>query len=380
MAVAKSRTKRAAAPRKAIPGKGRLTVIGERPLVAETLESLLDDDTTPTARFFVRNNGLLPERTRQPERWTVTIDGEVEQPLALTLAELKKNFAPVTSRLLLECGGNGRSFFSPRAKGVQWTHGGAGCPEWTGVRVADVLAAARLKPSALFSGHYGVDPTVSGSTRKPAMSRGVPIAKLLDDSNLIAWAINGEPLPLLHGFPLRLVIPGWPASVSAKWLTRIWIRDRYHDGPGMGGESYRVPVKPMRPGDPVDLENLVDLESMPVRSIISRPADEARFAAGTRVVDLRGAAWAGDHTVARVDLSIDGGATWQAADLAPLRNSHDWQRWTASLTFPSDGYFEILARATDSRGVMQPYKVANWNPHGYGGNPMHRIGIRIGRS
>ncbi len=380
MTVPKPRTKRAAAPRKVVPGKGRLTVIGARPLVAETPESLLDDDTTPTARFFVRNNGLLPARTRQAERWTVTIEGEVEQPLTLTLAELKKNFAPVTSRLLLECGGNGRSFFSPRAKGVQWTHGGAGCPEWTGVRVADVLAAARLKPSALFSGHYGVDPTLSGSTRKPAMSRGVPIAKLLDDSNLIAWAINGEPLPLLHGFPLRLVIPGWPASISTKWLTRIWIRDRYHDGPGMGGESYRVPVKPVRPGEPVDLDNLVDLESMPVRSIISRPADAARFAAGTRVVELRGAAWAGDHTVARVDLSIDGGATWRAADLAPLRNRHDWQRWTAKLSFPSDGYFEILSRATDSRGVMQPYRVANWNPHGYGGNPMHRIAIRIGRS
>ena len=380
MTVPKPRTKRAAAPRKVVPGKGRLTVIGARPLVAETPESLLDDDTTPTARFFVRNNGLLPARTRQAERWTVTIEGEVEQPLTLTLAELKKNFAPVTSRLLLECGGNGRSFFSPRAKGVQWTHGGAGCPEWTGVRVADVRAAARLKPSALFSGHYGVDPTLSGSTRKPAMSRGVPIAKLLDDSNLIAWAINGEPLPLLHGFPLRLVIPGWPASISTKWLTRIWIRDRYHDGPGMGGESYRVPVKPVRPGEPVDLDNLVDLESMPVRSIISRPADAARFAAGTRVVELRGAAWAGDHTVARVDLSIDGGATWRAADLAPLRNRHDWQRWTAKLSFPSDGYFEILSRATDSRGVMQPYRVANWNPHGYGGNPMHRIAIRIGRS
>ncbi len=376
--MSKARKNLRAAKRKAIPGKGRLVVIGERPLVAETPESQLDDDTTPTAKFFVRNNGLLPERTRQPERWTVSIDGEVERPLTLTLAELKENFAPVTLRLLLECGGNGRSFFSPRAKGVQWTHGGAGCPEWTGVRLADVLAAARLKPGAVFSGHYGADPTLSNSTRKPTMSRGVPIAKLLDENNLIAWAINGEPLPMLHGFPLRLVIPGWPASISTKWLTRIWIRDRYHDGPGMGGESYRVPVKPMRPGDPADPGNLVDLESMPVRSIISRPADAARFAAGTRVVELRGAAWAGDHTIARVDLSIDGGATWQPADLAPLQNRHDWQRWTASLSFPSDGYFEILSRATDSRGVMQPFRVTNWNPHGYGGNPMHRIAIEIG--
>ena len=124
-----------------------LVVIGDRPLVAETPESLLDDDTTPTARFFIRNNGLLPERTRRPEQWKITIDGEVEQPLSLTLAELKSNFKPVTRRLLIECGGNGRAFFSPRAKGVQWTHGGAGCPEWTGVRLADVLegCAAQAK-------------------------------------------------------------------------------------------------------------------------------------------------------------------------------------------------------------------------------------------
>ena len=355
-----------------------LVVIGDRPLVAETPESLLDDDTTPTARFFIRNNGLLPERTRRPEQWKFTIDGEVEEPLSLSLAELKANFKPVTRRLLIECGGNGRAFFSPRAKGVQWTHGGAGCAEWTGVRLADVLDAARLKPSAVFSGHYGVDPLVSGSNKKPTMSRGVPIKKLLDDSNMIAWAINGEPLPLLHGFPLRLVVPGWPASISTKWLTRIWIRDRYHDGPGMGGESYRVPVKPMKPGAPADLSNLADLESMPVRSIITRPADAARFAAGTRAIDLRGAAWAGDHRVARVDLSTDGGATWRPADLAALRNPHDWQRWTARMEFPSDGYFEIMARATDARGVSQPYAVTHWNPHGYGGNPMHRITVSIG--
>ena len=375
----KSRSSRVTAKRKTISGKAAgLVVIGDRPLVAQTPESLLDDDTTPTAKFFIRNNGLLPERTRQPDKWTITIDGEVEEPLSLTLADLKSNFEPLTRRLLIECGGNGRAFFSPRAKGVQWTHGGAGCPEWTGVRLADVLKVAKLKSSALFSGHYGADPRVSGSHKKPTMSRGVPVSKLLDDSNMIAWAINGEPLPMLHGFPLRLVIPDWPASVSTKWLTRIWVRDRYHDGPGMGGESYRVPVKPMQPGDALDPDNLVDLESMPVRSIITRPADTARFAAGTRAIDLRGAAWAGDHRVARVDLSIDGGASWAKADLAPPRNPHDWQRWTARLQFLSDGYFEILSRATDERGVSQPYAVANWNPHGYGGNSMHRIAIKIG--
>ena len=369
---------RSKAKRLVLPGKSaRLVVIGATPLVAETPESLLDDDTTPTEKLFIRNNGKVPARTRQPDNWMLTVDGEVHQPLTISLGDLKARFKPVTRRLLLECGGNGRSFQSPPAEGVPWTNGGAGCPEWTGVRVADVLKAARLKPGAVFSGHYGADPSLDG-TVGAAMSRGVPIAKLMDESNLIAFAINGEPLPLLHGFPVRLVIPGWPSSVSTKWLTRIWIRDRYHDGAGMGGFSYRVPVKPMAPGAKAVPKNFVDLESMPVRSIITSPADGAQIAAGTRALALRGAAWAGDETVAKVDLSIDGGATWQKADLAKPKNRHDWQRWTASLKIPNDGYYEILVRATDRRGVAQPFAASHWNPHGYGVNPMHRIAVTVG--
>ena len=197
--------------------------------------------------------------------------------------------------MVLECGGNGRSFFTPQARGNQWTNGGAGCAEWTGVRVADVLKAAGVKPSAVFSGHYGADPHLSGDTSRDALSRGVPIKKLMDENNLIVWAMNGQPLPNIHGGPVRLVIGGWPGSVSAKWLNRIWIRDKVHDGPGMGGTSYRVAIKPMVPGGKADEKNFKDLESMPVRSIITNPADGAKLPAGTREVKLRGASWAGDH-------------------------------------------------------------------------------------
>jgi len=355
-----------------------LDVLGDAPLVAQTPESLLNDDTTPTALMFIRNNGRIPAPASDPDRWTVKIDGEVENELSLTLADLKSTFETVTHRLLIECGGNGRSFFQPPVHGNRWTHGGAGCPEWTGVRLADVLREARLKPSALFSGHYGADPTVSGETDKPALSRGVPIAKLRDDSNLLAWAMNGEPLPQAHGFPLRLIIPGWPGSVSAKWLTRIWIRDRHHDGPGMGGIYYRVPIKPMPPGT-FNKDNLKDLESMPVRAIITQPADHARLPAGTRSIALRGASWAGDHLVRQVDVSTDRGASWQKADLQPPKNRHDWQRWTAEVGVPDGAAaLEIWARATDENGNQQPLEAENWNPHGVGGNPVHRISIKIG--
>lgn len=361
------------------PGKDKgLVVIGEKPLVAETPEHLLDDDTTPTEKFFIRNNGQMPEPAKDADKWTIKIDGEVDKPMDIALGELKTKFTPVTQRMVLECGGNGRAFFTPQARGNQWTNGGAGCAEWTGVRVADVLKAAGVKPSAVFSGHYGADPHLSGDSARVAISRGVPIKKLMDENNLIVWQMNGKPLDNIHGGPVRLVIGGWPGSVSAKWLNRIWIRDKVHDGQGMGGTSYRVTVKPMVPGGKPDPENFKDLESMPVRSIITAPSDGTKIPAGTREVKLRGASWAGDHEVKQVDVSADYGATWHPAQVEKPKNKYDWQRWTATVKLPSDGYYEIWTRGTDSQGVAQPHVAGFWNPQGYGANPMHRIRVLVG--
>jgi sulfite oxidase len=359
------------------PGKSdKLVVLGDRPLVAETPENVLDDDTTPTDKFFVRNNGPTPEAASNPDSWKVVIDGEVNQKLELTVAELKSRFRPVTRRLVLECGGNGRSFFTPQARGNQWTNGGAGCAEWTGVRLFDVLQAAGVKPSAVYTGHYGADRSLADPT-KDAIARGVPMRKAMDENNLIVFAMNGQPLSNIHGGPVRLVIPGWPGSVSSKWLNRIWVRDKVHDGAGMGGTSYRVAIKPMVPGDRVDPDNFRDLESMPVRSIITSPANGTSFGKEVREVKLRGAAWAGDLTVRQVDVSIDYGATWQTVQLEGPKNPYDWHRWTATVRVPSEGYYEIWTRATDSKGIMQPHIAGNWNPQGYGANPMHRVAIRI---
>jgi sulfite oxidase len=359
------------------PGKSdKLVVLGERPLVAETPEHLLDDDTTPIDKFFIRNNGHIPEAAKDADNWKIVVDGEVNQKLELTLAELKAKFRPVTQRMVLECGGNGRSFFSPQARGNQWTNGGVGCADWTGVRLADVLKAAGVKSSAVFTGHYGADRNLADAS-KDAISRGVPIKKALDANNLIVFAMDAQPLPNIHGGPVRLIIPGWPGSVSSKWLTRIWVREKVHDGPGMGGTSYRVAINPMVPGDRPDEKNFRDLESMPVRSIITSPMNGTSFGKDVREVKLRGAAWAGDLTVRRVDISIDFGASWKRAQLTAPKNPYDWQRWTATVKLPSEGYYEIWTRATDSRGIMQPHVAGSWNPQGYAGNPMHRIAIRI---
>jgi DMSO/TMAO reductase YedYZ molybdopterin-dependent catalytic subunit len=361
------------------PGKNpNLSLLGDRPLVAETPEHLLDDETTPTEKFFIRNNGQVPEAAANPDAWKLLIEGEVDKRIELTLGELKSRFSPKTYRMVLECGGNGRSFFHPQARGNPWTNGGAGCAEWTGVPLAELLKAAGVKSSAAYTAHYGADPHLSGDATKESISRGMPVAKAMDEMNLVVFAMNGEPLPTIHGGPVRLLVPGWPGSLSHKWLTRINLRDREHDGQGMTGTSYRLPNKPMVPGGKADEKDFRIMESMPVRSIISNPANGSRLPAGTREVALRGAAWAGDLAVSRVDVSTDFGQTWSEAKLAPTGNRYDWNRWTASVKLPSDGYFEVWARATDSNGRMQPPVAAHWNPQGYGGNAMHRVAILVG--
>ncbi len=359
-----------------LEGKDGLIVLGDRPLNAETPAHLLDDDVTPNNRHFVRDNGLRPEMAEKMDAtgWTLTVDGEVDKPLKLTLDDLKTQFKPVKLKLQLECGGNGRASFNPPAKGNQWTVGAIGNAEWTGVRYRDVLQAAGIRKSAVYTGHYGMDLHLSRDATKIPISRGVPISKAMEPHSLIAFEMNGEPIPKYHGFPARIVCPGWPASTSAKWVQRIWVRDVVHDGEKMGGDSYRVPRHPVAPGATVPKDDFVIIESMPVKSVITSPQTGSSLAA--RKLAIRGHAWAGDQAVSAVDVSIDFGATWQKAKLQRAPNKYSWQTWTAEIEFPSEGYYEIWARATDDRGRSQPFAVA-WNPKGYLANAMHRIAVTV---
>ena len=360
-------------------GKGPLILLQERPLVAETPEHLLDEAVTSYANHFIRNNGQIPEvASGDPRAWRLTIDGEVNTPLTLTVGELESRFPVVTRQLQMECGGNGRALFSPQTRGNQWGNGAISNAEWTGVRLRDVLQAAGVKPSAIFTGHFGADPHLSGATDRAAISRGMRLAKAMDEDTLIVFRMNGQPIPHIHGAPLRLLVPGWPGSLSQKWLTRITLRDRIHDGAGMGGTSYRIPQRPIVPGSNHNGADFVEMESMPVRSILSSHAHGSRLPAGTRALDLRGAAWAGDHTVRALHVSVDFGATWTEMQVAAPANRHAWQRWTGRVALPSDGYFEVWYRATDSQGRMQPHAAANWNPQGYGANPISRAAILVG--
>ena len=202
-----------------------------------------------------------------------------------------------------------------------------------------------MKSSAAYTGHYGADPHLSGNASQVTLSRGVRLEKAMEPHSLIVFQMNGQPLPNIHGGPARLLYPGWAGSASHKWVTRIWIRDKEHDGQGMTGTSYRVPRVPMVPGGKADDANMQILESMPVRSIITSPANGTELAGGARQISLRGAAWAGDKTVRQVDVSIDYGQSWMKANLAQPKNRFDWQRWTASVS-PADARLlrDLVAR------------------------------------
>ncbi len=257
-----------------IKGKEGLRVLNDRPINAETPPHFLDDDFTPGKYFFVRNNGLPPAHatTGDTSKWKLEIAGEsCLEPQSFTLAELKKRFKHYTYAITLECGGNGRSEYNPPAKGNQWTTGAVGCAKWTGVRLKDVLEACGIKDDAVYIGYYGADKHLSGDPAKDSISRGVPMDKALEDETLIAWAFNGEDIPHLNGYPLRLVIGGWPASVSGKWLNKIVIRNKVHDGQKMTGQAYRTPCDAVAPGTKVADEDMCIIHSMPVKSLITYP-------------------------------------------------------------------------------------------------------------
>jgi DMSO/TMAO reductase YedYZ molybdopterin-dependent catalytic subunit len=306
------------------------------------------------------------------------VDGEVNKPLKLTVGELKKRFKKVTYVMQLECGGNGRSAFDPPARGNQWTTGGVGCARWGGVALADVLKAVGPKPSAKYTGHYGADLHLSGNPDTPSISRGVRLAKAMEQHTLLVFEMNGKPLPNIHGGPVRLLVPGWSGSASQKWLKRIWIRDKVHDGPGMKPPAYSTPTVPGVPGDPkFDVSKMKILESMPVRSVITNVKDGQKFPANTREIALRGKAWAGDNTVKTVQVSADFGQTWTAAQVAAPVNKYAWHKWTGKLKVATSGYYELWVKATDSSGKSQAHAAQFWNPQGYGANVFHRVRVLV---
>lgn len=360
-----------------IPGKNdELIVLNDRPINAETPPHLLDDSLTPNELFFVRNNGLPPTEI-DVDNWTLTIKGEAaKQEKTYTLQQLKSQFKNYTLNLTLECGGNGRKEFNPPAKGNQWGTGAVGCAQWTGVRLKDVLQDVGIKPEAVYIGYYGKDTHLSGNKDKTPISRGVPMTKAMEVESLIAWSMNGENIPLLNGHPLRLVFGGYPASCSGKWLSQIVIRNQVHDGPKMGGQSYRIPCDPVAPGSKVTDDQMCIIENMPVKSLITFPKSGAMIKTD-QALPIRGHAWTSAQGINMVEYSIDFGKSWKRCTLKKAANRYAWQDFSTTINFPKPGYYEVWARATDSNNDRQPMILPGWNPKGYLNNACHRIAIKV---
>lgn len=345
-------------------------VLTERPLTASPTAEFLHDEMTPTARLFIRNNLLTPDLDASVHKLRVT--GLVDRPLDLTLEELQRRFPNVTLQAMLECAGAGRTAFNPTPRGTPWPPtGGLGCPNWTGVRLKDVLAAAGVKSNAVhvafLAADFGELPTA------PPVVRSIPLSKAVEPNTLLAWGVNGAPLPKVHGYPLRALVPGWVGSASIKWLVGIEVLDAPFRGTYMD-DSYRMPAYPVAPGERMPKET-VHTEAWPVKSIITHPSPGATFRPGEPVM-IAGRTWAGDFDVDRVEVSLDEGITWHRARLTRPRDKYAWRLFSYEWKPRKRGYVTALARARDAKGNIQPI-VGQWNPLGYYWNGVHRVGFSI---
>lgn len=348
----------------------RLIVRSRSPQDLETPVSLLTNWITPNDVFFVRSH--LPTPNVQLEKWTLTIGGSVERPLTLGLADLRE-LRRVTSTVTLECAGNGRAFFDPPVAGVQWQKGAVGNARWTGVRLVDVLQRAGVRTTGRFVLLDGADSPIG---TVPDFVRTLPLAKAMHPDTLLAFEMNGAPLPAAHGFPVRAVVPGWEGAYWVKWLTRLEVLDAQHDG-FFVQTAYRYPTKPVAPGAAVPANEMEPLTGLTVKSLIVTPGDRTAVPAGR--LRVAGFAWTGDGEIARVDVSTDDGKSWQRASLGRDRERWAWRAFEHEWRGLPTGTYIVRARAVDSRGRVQT-ETPQWNPSGYLWNAPDRVTVAVGGS
>src|SRR5579863_1809044 len=280
--------------------KQDMVVRAMRPEDLEMALSGFSDYITPIEHFFVRTHVYMP--TVNVNEWRLKVEGEVGTPLTLALEELTKMPA-VELVTVVECAGNGRGLFEPAVPGIQWTNGGVGNARWRGVRLADVLKRVGVKDAAKEVLFDGADVPLG---TMPDFQRSIPVKKALDPNTLLAYEMNGEALPLKHGFPLRVVAPGWAGDSWAKWVTSIRVLEKEADGFWMKG-AYRHPGKPVAPGTAVPPEQMQPVTSLRVKSVIASPLDGATVMPA-KAAAIRGVAWSGDGgAVTAVEVSVDGG-------------------------------------------------------------------------
>ena len=350
-----------------IPGEDGMIVRSFRFVDLETPVEYFNTWLTPVPHFFVRNHMHEPSELNADE-WRLTVSGEVEKPFTLTLSDLSK-FESHSVVNTLECAGNGRSLHRPQVPGIQWGKGAVSTGRFSGARLRDLLQRAGVKPAGKHLMFRGLD-EVPGKV--PPFIRSIPVEKALDADTLVATHMNGAPLTKHHGFPARALVPGWIGAASCKWLTEIKVLESEFVGNFMS-PAYRFPNQPGKPGDAVKPEDTHPLTALNVKSVISGPRDGESLKAGR--VAVHGAAWAGEANIVKVEVSTDGGASWNPAALGHDQAHYAWRLWNYEWKVKS-GDYTVLSRATDSQGRTQPSDPI-WNPSGYLYNAADQVKIHV---
>ncbi len=360
----------------ALPGKRPLIKLSWRPPNYETPLAYLDGAFTPNDAFFVRYHlAAIPDKV-EPERWRIEIGGDAAQsPYGLSLAELKNGYAPVEVAAVCQCSGSRRGFSEPHVPGVQWGLGAVGNARWKGARLKDVLAKAGLRKEALEIVVDGADGPVLDKT--PDFVKSIPVWKALDESTIIAYEMNGEPLPLLNGAPVRLVVPGWTATYWMKHLTSIRAVAQPFDGFWMKS-AYRIPTGKFPLIEHFQSQVTAANEpitEMVVNSLITAPAAGHRAKHG-EPIELRGVAWDGGYGIRSVEVSSDGGKSWMEASLGQDHGRFAFRPWSFRFTPAQPGTYSLMARASNAAGQTQVEKLI-FNPAGYHNNIARPVAITV---
>lgn len=355
------------------PDKARdLVLHTDRPPNLETPLHYFRSDLTPNDAFFVRWHLPNLPQSIDPRAFRLAVSGHVDRPLSLSLDELRR-FEPVSIVAVNQCSGNSRAQFEPRVAGVQWGSGALGNAKWTGVRLKDVLAKAGMKAGAVDVTFAGLDKPQLDAT--PPFVKSLDVAHANDGQVLIAYAMNDAPLPMLNGFPLRLVVPGWYSTYWVKSLDRIEVLSNAFDGYWMK-KAYRIPKAPNADEAPADLaKETAPIGRMNVRSLVVRPESSETVRVG-QPVEIEGVAFDGGSGIRSVDVSTDGGGTWTAARLDADLGKYSFRRWRASWTPAEAGERSIVARATSNEGETQR-DTPGWNRAGYMRNVAERTTVKV---
>ncbi len=342
-----------------------LIPVESRPFNAETPLSALSEPLTPNGLFYVRNHFDVPRL--DAERFRLRVGGRVGRPLELALADLQ-SLPPRTVTATLECAGNGRTLMRPTPGGTPWGWGAVSTARFTGTPLSGVLEEAGLAVEAAEILFVGADLGEVAPGRRIAFERSLPAGVARRDDVLLAWAMNGEALAPDHGYPLRLVVPGWYGVASVKWLVEVVALEAPFQG-YYQREKYVYQGEPGVPdGEP--------LRAMRVRAVIARPADGEEVGQGP--VEVSGTAWSGAAPVARVDVSADGGRSWSPARLGAAEGSFAAVPWRFSWSPPGPGEHTLGARAADAAGNVQPAEPV-WNAQGYGNNVVQRTRVWVSK-